>query len=360
MSVHSDAMLLPYSLIRPVLFALPPETAHGLALTALKWGVAGKGEAPPASLATRVFGLDFPSPLGLAAGFDKNAEAIAPLLALGFGFVEAGTVTPRPQPGNPRPRLFRLAENEALINRLGFNNRGLEFFTHRLRSRPPAGIVGANIGKNKDSANAIADYVEGFTCVAPLADYVTVNISSPNTAGLRDLQGEEELTSLLSSLQQTRADLQASGALSNPVPILVKIAPDLTSPQLEAVARVARQLGVDGLIVSNTTISRPPGLTGEYAAETGGLSGRPLFPASTATLRALYRLTEGAVPLIGVGGISSGADAYEKIRAGASLIQLYTGFIYRGPGLIARIHAELAGLLARDGFSSVAEAVGKG
>ena len=331
---------------------LPPEAAHRAAVNALRLGLAPGDPTPdPAVLGTRLWGLDFANPIGLAAGFDKDAEVLAPLLRLGFGFVEAGTVTPRPQAGNPRPRLFRLARDGAVINRLGFNNRGMAAMAARLERRPRetiGGIVGVNIGCNRDTADPLDDYRAALARLGGLADYVVVNISSPNTPGLRDLQDPGRLDDLLSALQE------AGGTR----PLLIKIAPDLSAARRRAISGVAVARRVDGLIVSNTTIERPAGLRSAARDEAGGLSGRPLFEPSTRLLSEIYRDTGGAVPLIGVGGISSGADAYAKIRAGASLVQLYTALIYEGFGLVRRIKADLAARLAADGFASVSEAVG--
>ena len=340
----------------PLLRLLPPETAHGLALRALARGLvpASRCEAPSA-LRTQVWGLDFASPVGLAAGFDKDGEAVDALLALGFGFVEVGTVTPRPQPGNPRPRLFRLAGDDALINRLGFNSQGLAAVADRLAARRHIGVVGANIGMNKDSEDPVADYVAGFEALHPTADYLTVNVSSPNTPGLRALQDRASLAALIDALMTARARLTPAGR--HPLPILVKIAPDLEQRDMADIADVTLKTGVDGLIVGNTTLARD-GLTGRHREEAGGLSGRPLFARSTALLTEMYRLTAGRIPLAGVGGVGSADDAYAKIRAGASLVQLYTALIYRGPGLVARINDGLARRLAADGFAAVAGAVG--
>lgn len=349
-----------FSLARPVLHALPPEAAHHAALRALCSGLlpGSAGVAHPALVQT-LFGLAFKNPVGLAAGFDKNAVAIDALLKQGFGFVEAGTVTPLPQPGNPKPRLFRLSEDRAVINRLGFNNQGLARFTENFSRRHPAlGIAGANIGKNKDATDAVADYVTGLQAVYAHADYVTINISSPNTKGLRDLQSREALTQLLAALLHTRNELQA--AHKKRIPLLLKIAPDLDAGQCEDIAQAISEHAIDGLIVSNTTISRPESLASPHRAEAGGLSGVPLFDLSTKTLAIMHKLTGGTLPLIGVGGIASPQDAYAKIRAGASLVQLYSALVYQGFGLVQRINAELPGLLARDGFSCVSEAVGVG
>jgi len=332
---------------------LPPEAAHRLTLRALRLLPGGRPAAEDPRLAVDLWGLRFPNPIGLAAGFDKDAEAPGALLGLGFGFVEAGTVTPLAQRGNPRPRLFRLAADRAVINRMGFNNRGLDAFEARLsafRARGGTGIVGANVGRNRDSASAEADYAAGAARLAPLADYLVANVSSPNTPGLRALQGKTELTGLVDAI---RAALPAGAP-----PLLLKIAPDLGDADLADIAAVALDRAVDGLILTNTTIARPEGLRGAAKGEAGGLSGRPLFAPSTAVLRRLFRATEGRVPLIGVGGIGSAADAYAKIRAGASLVQLYTALVYEGPGLVGRIRRELPVLLERDGFASIGDAVG--
>ncbi|HKS88726.1 MAG TPA: quinone-dependent dihydroorotate dehydrogenase, partial [Stellaceae bacterium] len=313
-----------FALARPLLRALPPETAHRLTLAGLALRLGGRARKPdPPILAQRLWGRDFPNPVGIAAGFDKDARASDALLRLGFGFVEIGTVTPRPQPGNPRPRVFRLVEDGALINRLGFNSGGLDHVVARLgRRRRDGGIVGVNLGKNRDSTDAAADYAEGVARAAPLADYLVINISSPNTPGLRDLQARDELAELLRRVLRAREE---SGARP---PLLVKIAPDLSAEERTDIAEVTLASGIDGIIVSNTTIARPVGLKSAAAGEAGGLSGKPLFASSTALLADMYRLSEGRLPLIGVGGIASAADAYAKIRAGASLVQLYTALVY--------------------------------
>jgi dihydroorotate dehydrogenase len=345
-----------FDLTLPLLSQLPPEMAHRATIGALRAGLAPRRRrSDPPSLAVRLWGRDFANPIGLAAGFDKNAEVPDAMLRFGFGFVEAGTVTPRPQAGNPRPRLFRLIEDEALINRLGFNNDGLPAVTARLTARRGrGGIVGANIGKNRDTLDDTADYVQGVTALAPLVDYLVVNVSSPNTPGLRELQRKNKVTALIEKLLAARASVMPT----NPPPLLVKIAPDLTGAERADLAAAAVATRIDGLIVANTTVARPATLASPEAHEPGGLSGRPLFAPSTALLAEMYRLTGGKVPIIGVGGISSGADAYDKIRAGASLVQLYTALVYRGPGLVQRIKLELAALLARDGFVSLGEAIG--
>jgi dihydroorotate dehydrogenase len=333
-----------------LLARLPAETAHDLTLALL--GRAGpllpRPLGDPPCLQVQALGLAFPNPVGLAAGFDKNAAVPAAMARLGFGFVECGTVTPRPQGGNPRPRLFRLREDRAVINRMGFNNGGMEVAAANL-ARRGAGITGINIGANKDSADRIADYRAAFARLAPLADYVTVNISSPNTPGLRGLQNKDELSRLIGTV------LEARGAMAKPV--LVKIAPDLDETALDEIAGVALMTGIDGLIVSNTTIARPP-LQSAHYRETGGLSGAPLREPSTAILRGMRRRVGNKLVLIGAGGIAGGADAYAKIRAGATLVQLYTALVYEGPGLVTRIKTELAECLTRDGYETVAEAVG--
>ncbi|HUZ62131.1 MAG TPA: quinone-dependent dihydroorotate dehydrogenase [Acetobacteraceae bacterium] len=335
----------------PLLRTLDPETAHRLALAALRAGLAGRQDgADDPALAVQVLGLRFPNPIGLAAGFDKDAAAVAPLMRLGFGFVEAGTVTPLPQPGNPRPRLFRLAEDGAVINRMGFNNRGLAAYAARLKrlsARPVP--LGANIGVNKTGADPERDYPALAAALAPLADYIVVNVSSPNTPGLRDLQGEARLSAILAAIRTT--------VPAHP-PLLVKIAPDLSDDGLAAVVEVCVAQGAQGLIVSNTTLARPPGLRGAAAGEAGGLSGAPLFARSTRMLARAWLQAHGRLTLIGVGGIATGADALAKIRAGAALVQVYTAFAYAGPALLPRLKAELLAALRAQGFARVAEAVG--
>ena len=329
---------------------LPAETAHRATISLTRMAApllpAQRPEDPRLQLTA--LGLSFSNPVGLAAGFDKDAEVPDAMGRLGFGFVECGTVTPRPQAGNKRPRLFRLTEDAAVINRMGFNNSGMAAAAKNLAARHGKGIVGINIGANKDSADRIADYVQALAALSPLADYVTVNVSSPNTPGLRGLQNKDDLSRLLGSLTAAR---QTS------IPLLLKIAPDLGSPALDDIADVARGSGIEGLIVSNTTIARPA-LRSAHGNESGGLSGQPLFAPSTEILRQMRRRLGNAVVLVGVGGVSSGADAYAKIRAGASLVQLYTALVYQGPGLITHIKRDLAALLARDGFASVVDAVG--
>jgi dihydroorotate dehydrogenase len=337
----------------PLLRLLPAERAHHVTLALLKAGLVPSARvvADPI-LATRQWGLDFPNPLGLAAGFDKNGEVPDAMLRLGFGFAEIGSVTPLPQPGNPKPRLFRLAEDKAVINRMGFNNRGLDFAAARLAARRPGGIVGANLGKNKDSADAIADYAAGIARLGPLADYLVINISSPNTPGLRALQGRAPLRALVDGVADALAGLLEKK------PLLLKIAPDLTVEDRADIAAIALDSPLAGLIVSNTTVERPKSLKSPLAGETGGLSGQPLFAPSTAVLAEMYRLTGGKLPLIGVGGIGSAEQAYAKIRAGASLLQLYSALVFSGPGLVGEINRGLAALLRRDGFASIGQAVG--
>jgi dihydroorotate dehydrogenase len=337
-----------YALFRPVAFLADAEAAHRATIRALKIMPARRPPDLPASLRTRVAGLDFPSPIGLAAGFDKDAEVPEQMLSLGFGFVEVGTLTPRPQPGNPRPRLFRLKEDRAVINRLGFNNRGQPAACERLLGCTHVhGIIGVNVGANKDSNDRIADYVAGVRAMAPVARYLTINISSPNTPGLRGLQDEGALDELLAAVQAVGANK----------PIFLKVAPDLAECDPERIARAAIDHRIDGLIVSNTTVSRPP-LGSRLASEAGGLSGVPLGPLALDALRKFRGASGGEIPLIGVGGIASAEDAWERIRAGASLVQLYTAMVYEGPGIARRIARGLAERLKREGFATIAEAVG--
>jgi dihydroorotate dehydrogenase len=332
---------------------LPAETAHRttLSLTRAAGPFLPAAGADDARLAVSAFGLKFPNPVGLAAGFDKNAAVPDAMAKLGFGFVECGTVTPRPQAGNPQPRLFRLSADHAVINRMGFNNDGMAAVARNFAARGARGIAGMNIGANKDSEDRVADYVRLFDVLGPLADYVAINVSSPNTPGLRGLQNRDELTRLLGALIEAREKKPVL------IPLLLKIAPDLDGHALDDIAEVTRGSGIEGLIVSNTTIARPA-LKSSHAGEAGGLSGAPLFAPSTEILRQMRLRLGDTVTLIGVGGISSGADAYAKIRAGASLVQLYTALVYQGPGLVTRIKRQLAALLARDGFAHVADAVG--
>ncbi len=341
-----------------LLHKLDPEQAHRLAIRGLGCGLAPRQKRDRwPHLRTSIAGLDLPNPLGLAAGFDKNAEALPGLQKLGFGWLEVGTITPRPQAGNPKPRIFRLPSDHALINRLGFNNQGLEAARKRLAQRKPGdGITGGNIGANRDAEDPVRDYVTCLEGLYALADYFTINVSSPNTPGLRDLQGRERLTRLLGTLIEKREQLAPSASIKKP--LFLKIAPDLTPEDETDIAEVALEQGVDALIMTNTTIARPGHLADPGKAEAGGLSGRPLFQASTAQIGRFHALVGGKIPLIGVGGIENGDGAYAKIRAGASAIQIYTGFIYGGPRLIPKILGELDACLRRDGFNSLADAVG--
>ena len=342
----------------PLLRALPPERAHDLAIAALKRGLGPKlTGGDPEALRVRAFGRELTNPIGLAAGFDKDAAAIGGLLDLGFGFVEVGTVTPEPQPGNPKPRIFRLPADRAIVNRLGFNSRGLDVADANLgryRRTGGRGVVGVNLGMNKTSQDPLADYEAGLRRLSRYADYVTINVSSPNTPGLRALQGKDKLADLLAHLQAVRRELIADA----PPALMLKIAPDLSDQDRADIAEVALARKLDGLIVSNTTVARPDGLASPASAETGGLSGRPLLQPSTELLAEMTRRTEGRLTMVGVGGVSSGADAYAKIRAGATLVQLYTALIYDGPAAVGRIKRELAALLVRDGFATLAEARG--
>ena len=337
-----------YPLIRPLAFALDAETAHRMTIRALKLTPQLAPPRFPESLKTQVAGIHFPSPVGLAAGFDKDAEVAEPMLSRGFGFVEVGTLTPRPQVGNARPRLFRLGEDEAVINRMGFNNGGQAAAYRRLLSATHShGVIGVNVGANKDSADRIADYFAGVRAMSPVADYLTINISSPNTPGLRQLQDAGALNELLAAVQTTGSDK----------PIFLKVAPDLEEGDPERIVRAAIDHGIDALIVSNTTVSRPS-LKSRYAGEAGGLSGRPLKPLALDALRRFRRASGGEIPLIGVGGIANADDAWERIRAGASLVQLYSAMVYEGPGIARRIARGLAERFEREGMYSIAEAVG--
>ncbi|KAG2424053.1 hypothetical protein HYH02_015234 [Chlamydomonas schloesseri] len=351
----------------PLVRMLDPELSHVIGIQAAARRLLPRDTRPdPPALHTKVFGLDFPNPIGLAAGFDKNAEAVAGLMGLGFGFVEVGSITPKPQPGNPTPRVFRIPELKATINRYGFNNLGADAVQDHLLAfeaeteKDPSlkrGPLGVNLGKNKSSKDAAQDYCIGLTKLATHSDYLVVNVSSPNTPGLRALQGRKELEALVNQVKGTR-DRMVWGK-SGPPPLLIKVAPDLNELDKRDIAAVALACGVDGLIISNTTIQRPGEVANYPAAqEAGGLSGPPLFAMSTGVLADMYRLTGGRLPLVGCGGVASGEDAYKKIRAGASLVQLYTVFAYEGPALIPRIKRELAECLKRDGFASVADAVG--
>ncbi len=344
-------------LSRPLFRALDPEDAHALAIKALRIVPVTRAAADPPELKMRVFGLNFPNPVGIAAGFDKNAQVPNALLRLGFGFVEVGTVTPRAQVGNPRPRVFRLENDEAIINRLGFNNEGAPVALARLAARAAeGGIVGVNVGANRDAADRTEDYVRLIDTFAPVASYFTVNVSSPNTPGLRDLQQVNALDDLLGRVIDARERVRRRAGVT---PVLLKIAPDLTLAELDDVVGVARKHGIDGMIVGNTTIDRPASLRErDKAREAGGLSGRPLFRLSTRMLAETFVRAEDAFPLIGVGGIDSGAAAIAKIKAGASLIQLYTGLVYHGPGLLAQIKADLAAAARRGQRGSLSAMVG--
>jgi dihydroorotate dehydrogenase len=342
-----------HALATRTLRTLEPEDAHGLAIRALQAGLGPRAGREDPILATELAGLKLPNPIGLAPGFDKNAQVFGPMLAAGFGFVECGTVTPKPQAGNPRPRLFRLTEDQAVINRMGFNNDGLEAFAARLAARGP-GVVGANIGANKDSEDRIADYVTGLTRLWGQASYFTINISSPNTPGLRALQTKAALEELLGRLAEARDALPPAGL----APMFLKVAPDLEAGEIEAIVETVVANGLSGIIVSNTTISRPP-LKSRWREEKGGLSGAPLKALSTEKLREFAQAAAGRLALVGAGGIASGEDAYAKIRAGASAVQLYSALVFEGPGLVTRIRRELAECLRRDGFSRASEAVGR-
>ncbi|KAG7396274.1 Dihydroorotate dehydrogenase (quinone), mitochondrial [Phytophthora boehmeriae] len=354
----------------PVVRLFDPETAHKIAVQCARFGLTPKDpETDPELLRVKAFGLDFSNPLGIAAGFDKDGEAMEGMLDIGFGCVEIGSVTPKPQPGNPKPRVFRLAEDRGVINRYGFNSKGLEAVGARLeryvgsrekRTAPGqghrAGVLGVNLGKNKTTEDAAADYVQGVHALGKYADYLVVNVSSPNTPGLRTLQGKIQLQELLVRVLKARDEVAATE--KRDIPLLVKIAPDLTEHDKEDIAAVALELKLDGLVVSNTTLSRPDTLKGEAKGETGGLSGLPVRDLSTKVLGDMYKLTNGQIPLIGVGGVANGQDAYDKIRAGASLVQMYSCLIYESPLAVPRAKKELAALLGADGYESVADAVG--
>ncbi|MEE4337574.1 quinone-dependent dihydroorotate dehydrogenase [Erythrobacter sp.] len=343
-----------FDLLKPAIFALDPEQAHRLAIRALR-AMPARAPARAGPLASEVAGLTFPNPVGVAAGFDKDAEVPDSLLGLGFGFTEVGSITPLPQAGNPRPRLFRLVEDEAVINRMGFNNAGADAALDRLAARGSRpGIVGINIGANKDAADRIADYATMAGLVTPFASYLAVNVSSPNTPGLRALQDEGALAALLDAVIAARDEAAAGAALP---PIFLKVAPDLTPADVDAIARVALDKRLGALIVSNTTVSRPD-LASHHRGETGGLSGAPLRALALRRLREFRQATGGEIPLVGVGGIASAEHAWERIRAGASLVQLYSAMVFEGPGLGGRIAKGLEKLMRRDGFASIAEAVG--
>ena len=338
---------------------LPPEISHSLTLNILKYKFYSKLTKDDPCLYQHIFGLDFFNPLGLAAGFDKNVEVVNPLLNLGFGFVEAGTITPKHQYGNAKPRVFRLPEDTAIINHLGFNNYGAKFAKNKLEKLKlnvlSKGIVGINIGKNRDTLNAIEDYCYCLEELGSIAHYITINISSPNTPGLRDLQKRGNIESLIKALNNKR-DL--SSHLSS-TPLLLKISPDMSEEQLRDIALISLANNVNGLIISNSSIDRPPSLISKNKDEIGGLSGKPLFIKSTLALKKMFTLTGGQIPLIGVGGITNGTEFYEKIKAGASLAQIYTALIYQGPKVINKIKSEIISSLKTDGFKNIKEAIGK-
>ena len=338
-----------FDLIKPAIFALDPERAHRLSIATLRATPAAPAQRPDGPLSIKIAGVEFPNPVGLAAGYDKDAEVPNQMLGLGFGHVEVGSITPKPQLGNPKPRLFRLASDRAVINRMGFNNAGAEAALARLERRNRRGVLGINIGANKDSKDRIVDYAVMTKLMAPYASYLTVNISSPNTPGLRALQDESALTDLIDAVFEARG--------SNGPPIFLKVAPDLESADIDAIARIALESELAALIVSNTTISRPD-LRSSGAGETGGLSGAPLKPLARQRMRDFRQATGGDIPLIGVGGIASAEDAWERIKAGASLVQLYSALVYEGPGLARKINQGLKGIMRREGMSAIAEAVG--
>lgn len=351
----------PYKFARPFLFKIDAEKAHGLTLSLMKRGMFPSAETTKdAALEQVLWGLKFPNPVGLAAGFDKNAEVVGASFKLGFGFVEAGTVTPKPQDGNPKPRIFRDPANEAVINRMGFPNGGANVFKENLegflsQKTRPHGVVGINIGMNKTQKTPAKDYAALIHMLAPMADYLTINISSPNTPGLRDLQKREPLLELLDAVKEARAQ----SCRNSPPPLLVKLAPDLDDEQMEELAQTTMDAQIDGLILSNTTLDRPECLFENFRSQPGGLSGRPLTQKSTDVIRKFYKLTDGKMPIVGVGGISSAQDAYAKIKAGASLVQLYSGLIYQGPAVAAKINEGLITLLKADGYSNISDAIGR-
>jgi dihydroorotate dehydrogenase len=344
-----------FPLLRPFIFRIPAEPAHRLTIKALGWMQSGPHAAPTPTLAQRIGGIAFPNPVGMAPGFDKNAEVPDAMLGFGFGSVEVGTVTPLPQEGNPKPRLFRLIEDRAVINRMGFNNEGAQAVTNRLVRRRETGphglpgIVGVNIGANKDSPDRIADYAQMALLMAPLASYLTVNISSPNTPGLRALQDEGALSALLDGVLEARGNIH--------VPVFLKLAPDLEPGDIDAICRIALEKKLTALIISNTTITRPP-MRSVHAGEAGGLSGEPLRDLALQRLRDFRKASGGAIPLVGVGGISTVEDAWDRIRAGASLIQIYSAMVYQGPGIARRLVAGLEKKVREAGLTSIAEAVG--
>jgi dihydroorotate dehydrogenase len=346
-----------FDLVRPLLFALDPERAHELTLKSLEAGIYPRSFAPDdARLAAQVWGLAVPNPLGIAAGFDKDARVYDSVLGMGLGFAEVGTVTPKPQEGNPRPRVFRLTEDRALINRLGFNNGGHAAMLARLARRRPRGVVGVNVGANKDSADRASDYVEGIRRFYDVASYLAVNVSSPNTPGLRDLQAPAALDALLARVLTARSEMMAAGKPKRAM--VVKLAPDIAEDDLPPVVDVLMRRGIDGIAIGNTTLSRVGVSDAGLARQAGGVSGRPLFHRSTVMLARVYRLTQGSIPLIGIGGIDSGPSAIAKIEAGATLLQLYTGLVFEGPGLIARIKRDLVHYATEHKLARISDAAG--
>lgn len=347
-----------YSCLKPFLFKLNPEKAHNLAIFALKHGLVSHPKITEySSLKTSVFGIDFANPIGMAAGFDKNAEVFSNLFNFGFGFVETGTVTPKPQIGNEKPRIFRLVEDEAIINRLGFNNLGIEKYLENISRKKldEKQILGINIGKNKDTVNAVEDYLILLEKVYGKSNYITINISSPNTKNLRDLQSASELDSFLKAIFAKKNELIKIH--NKNIPILLKIAPDLDISQQEAISDICLSNKIDGLIISNTTISRPETLKSKFKNEVGGLSGKPLFEASNEVLKNIYKLTKGQIPIIAVGGISSASDVYTKLKLGASLVQIYSAFIYQGFELVEKIKKDLDELIKKDGLKNISEII---
>jgi dihydroorotate dehydrogenase len=349
-----------FNISKPFIYSLDPEKAHHMTVCALKSGLFPKlKKVDDERLRVSLWGKEFSNPVGLAAGFDKNAEVIAPMFDIGFGFVEVGTVTPKPQMGNPKPRLFRNVADEAVINRMGFPNEGVSVFRKNMEkfvNKPskPDGIVGINIGMNKNQNDPVKDYLLLLRELSDVSDYLVVNVSSPNTPGLRDLQQKDHLLELLGQLNEEREALE----IEEKPPILVKLAPDLGEEQQEEIAKALVKAKVDGIILTNTTLERPENLPEKFRGETGGLSGKPLTSKSTELVRNFYKLTKGKIPIIGVGGVSSGHDAYEKIKAGASLVQLYSAMVFKGPSVAVNICNDLLNLIELDGFSSIEEAVG--
>ncbi len=346
-----------FKILRPLLYKFSAETAHNIAIFALKNKLLPSSKKVSSDLLkVKLFGLEFENPVGMAAGFDKNGDAIAGLFGQGFGFVEVGTATPKPQSGNAKPRLFRLTEDEAIINRFGFNNKGADYFVRNLKSAKYSGVLGANIGKNKTSESALDDYLLMMEKIYGLSDYITINISSPNTAGLRDLQNKDELEPFLAEIMLKKSKLQAESGKN--IPILLKLAPDTDENQRLDISQAVLRQKIDGIIISNTTIGQRDVLKSPYTNETGGLSGKPLFNTSTKMVTDMYKLTGGNIPIIGAGGVASAADAYAKIKAGASLVQVYSALIYQGFKLVHDINDGLIKLLKDDGYSNVMQAVG--